>query len=316
MAYRGVYPTGEKFRALIGNKGERESLGTFDTEIEAATVYDKKAHELFGDKARLNFPRKDCQIMLVDLANLRLDGGTQSRDSIDEATVAEYAEYAEDLPAGDAFFDGSHYWLASGFHRYFGRKRAGKSDMAVTVHKGTCRDAILFSAGSNATHGLKRSNADKVKALKMLMGDKEWAGRSRKWIADTIHVSPGFVAEHWDSSLLNNNVADKTSEAEPEVKEPEAVAANSQKAAPAPTQAKVTRKDKKGRNQPAVKPRAAKPSDNGKPTFDDKLVERLIGELGRAFSDRAKAIGKGPLHTACHDAMDAVASAWKAWKKG
>ena len=52
---------------------------------------------------------------------VRIDGGTQSRCRISQEMVDQYAESMADgaaFPPGVAFFDGSDYWLADGFHRY------------------------------------------------------------------------------------------------------------------------------------------------------------------------------------------------------
>lgn len=60
--YRGVYQVGHRWRASIslprvnGAPSRQTHLGYFDTEEEAARAYDAKAKELYGDKARLNFP--------------------------------------------------------------------------------------------------------------------------------------------------------------------------------------------------------------------------------------------------------------------
>eukprot|EP01043_Picozoa_sp_COSAG02_P024074 COSAG02_NODE_1304_length_13353_cov_92.513883_10_plen_488_part_00 len=56
--YRGVEPSGAAgwSAELIAKGGKRHYLGTYRTEEEAARAFDKKALELRGDKARLNFP--------------------------------------------------------------------------------------------------------------------------------------------------------------------------------------------------------------------------------------------------------------------
>jgi hypothetical protein len=56
--YKGVSwsKARNKFRANIYLNRKAIHLGYFDSEIDAAKAYDKKAHELFGEFAYLNFP--------------------------------------------------------------------------------------------------------------------------------------------------------------------------------------------------------------------------------------------------------------------
>ncbi len=57
-AYKGVWieQKANKWKSTVGYKSKKFHLGYFDNEIEAAIAYDKKAKELFGEYARLNFP--------------------------------------------------------------------------------------------------------------------------------------------------------------------------------------------------------------------------------------------------------------------
>ena len=62
--YKGVHWCNfhKKFRARITHNGERLHLGYFDSEIDAAKAYDKKALELFGEFAYLNFPQENLEV--------------------------------------------------------------------------------------------------------------------------------------------------------------------------------------------------------------------------------------------------------------
>lgn len=134
----------------------------------------------------------------VALAKIRIDGGTQPRVKIDTDIVDEYADLIEagvDIPLIEIFFDGAALWLADGFHRYHGYRKLDRKTIECNVRKGTVRDAILFSCGANATHGLRRSNADKRHAVETLLADPEWAKNSNRWIAETACVGDKLVAE-------------------------------------------------------------------------------------------------------------------------
>lgn len=132
----------------------------------------------------------------LQLNQIRIDGGTQPRVAIDEDVVAEYADlYIEgvDLPPVTVFHDGSTYWLADGFHRYWASKRAERETIAVDVQQGTRRDAILYSVGANASHGLRRTNEDKRKAVTIMLEDEEWSQWSNREIAKQCGVAESSV---------------------------------------------------------------------------------------------------------------------------
>ena len=135
----------------------------------------------------------------MELDQIRIDGDTQPRVAIDEQVVAEYAELYStgvDLPPVTVFFDGAGYWLADGFHRYWANKRISCDYVFADVHPGTQRDAILHSVGANAAHGLRRTNADKRKAVLTLLKDKEWSEWSDNDIAKRCGVDHKTVSSY------------------------------------------------------------------------------------------------------------------------
>lgn len=135
--------------------------------------------------------------MKIAISKIRIDGGTQNRARLNEEAVSEYENALTEgakFPPVTVFFDGSDYWLADGFHRYHANKNIGALDIEAEVHNGTKRAAILHSVGVNAAHGLRRSNADKRKAVETLLNDEEWAKWSDRQIAAACAVSHSFVA--------------------------------------------------------------------------------------------------------------------------
>ena len=132
----------------------------------------------------------------INIKTIRTDGGTQSRVEINNEIVTEYAEAIKagaEFPAVVVFNDGVDNWLADGFHRFHAHNQAGKTSISADIHQGTARDAVLFSFGANGTHGLKRSNADKRKAVATMLSDAEWAKWSSNAIAKACCVSHTFV---------------------------------------------------------------------------------------------------------------------------
>lgn len=132
----------------------------------------------------------------VKLSDIAIDGETQQREKINDEIVAEYTEAMRcgaKFPAVTLFFDGVQYWLADGFHRYHATTKVPALDILADVREGTKRDARLFSAGANGTHGQRLSNADKRRSVLVLLLDKEWSAWTNRDIAKHCHVSPAMV---------------------------------------------------------------------------------------------------------------------------
>jgi len=56
--FKGVYNERGKWRARIECLGKSHSCGVFENIIDAALAYDKKARELYGQHALVNFPEE------------------------------------------------------------------------------------------------------------------------------------------------------------------------------------------------------------------------------------------------------------------
>jgi uncharacterized ParB-like nuclease family protein len=135
---------------------------------------------------------------IMNIGALVMDERLQSRTEINEGTVSEYAEAileGADFPPVLVYFDGINYYLTDGYHRLFAHKRAEKVSILCNVVQGTLRDAVFHSTGVNSAHGMRRTYADKRKAVMTLLDDFEWEGMSNGQISKHCHVSPTFVSD-------------------------------------------------------------------------------------------------------------------------
>lgn len=192
----------------------------------------------------------------IPLESIRIDGGTQIRVKINTDVVAEYAELIDKLPPVTVFFDGSHYWLADGFHRYHAAGKAGATMIEADVRKGTVEDARWFAAGANQQHGLRRTNKDKLRAImEALQMRPELSNRA---IAEHVGVDDKTVAAARDQVRCGNS-------------------------APA-------RQGRDGKTYPAhVEKQSAKPSQDGsKPASAEPPASKEVADGGRSPKPSAK----------------------------
>lgn len=145
----------------------------------------------------MSIPDDRCERLKVSV--LVLDPRVQPRVELDQEKIKEYAQAWKDkaaFPPIVVYFDGQTYWLAGGFHRVHGAMLARVEEVPADIRSGTWRDAILYAVGTNATHGLPRSNADKRRAVMMLLEDEEWSQWSNRAIARQCAVSEFGVRKH------------------------------------------------------------------------------------------------------------------------
>ncbi len=137
-----------------------------------------------------------CRALPLDAITLneqlcsRADGLRQ--DVIDE--YREALKGGDTFPAVTVFFDGTQYYLVDGYHRYYTYRLEHLEMIEAEIHQGSLRDALLCSAATNQKHGMRRTNADKWRAVQILLEDAEWRTWSDNAIAKHCGVAQSFVA--------------------------------------------------------------------------------------------------------------------------
>ncbi len=135
--------------------------------------------------------------MQVLISQIRRDNKLQPRANLSSQVIDEYIEEirrGKDFPPIGLVFDGQSYWPWDGYHRLGAYEGAGATHIEADVTEGTTRDAFKLSLGANASHGQRRSNEDKRRAVTLALEDEEFGKLSDRLIADMCSVSQPFVS--------------------------------------------------------------------------------------------------------------------------
>ena len=128
----------------------------------------------------------------IPIDQIQTDGTTQMRVAgIDPSVVAEYADAMQagaTFPPIIVFQDGAQYWPGDGFHRINAAKRIDRDTITADVREGGQREALFLAASANASHGLRRSQADKRRSIETLLHDPEWSRWSDREIGKACAV--------------------------------------------------------------------------------------------------------------------------------
>lgn len=151
--------------------------------------------------------------MKINLSNIELDTGIQCRAAIDAGTVDEYAErmteYPEDkFPPVELYGTVGRAWIADGWHRVLAAKQVGFVDIEANIHPGGRMDALKVALGANASNGLRRTNADKRRAVEIAC--REFSQLSSRQIADLCGVSADMVIAHRPALSESDNATRTT----------------------------------------------------------------------------------------------------------
>lgn len=137
-----------------------------------------------------------AEALLMRMSALQVEKSpAQARETLSDVTIAEYAAAMKDgavFPPVIAFGTLDHAYLADGFHRYYAADVLKRTEISVDLRPGDMNDAILFAAGANVSHGLRRSNDDKRRAVLMALNQRnDWSNHE---IARHCGVTHPFVA--------------------------------------------------------------------------------------------------------------------------
>ena len=166
-------------------------------------------------KAVRQIPSSTIKMIAMDQIDLNAD--TESR-LLNDDVVADYVEIWKNpkaqFPPVIVHYDGSKYYLSDGQHRVMAAKKAGLVEINAEVFLGSRLDALEKSLGSNATHGQRRTTADKAYAVTKAL--REFKDRSDRAIAVICAVSPTFVGTcRKDLEQPSTVHVDSSTEAEP-----------------------------------------------------------------------------------------------------
>lgn len=149
----------------------------------------------------------------LPIAQIRRDGQTQPRQGMDEDVINDYVTALTDgtqFPAIDVMFDGKEYWLFDGFHRVESHLRSGRTEIAVKIHQGTLDEAQWRSYAANKDHGLRRSTADKERAIRAALRHPKAPALSNRELARHLGVDDKTVAKYRSEMVATAEIPQST----------------------------------------------------------------------------------------------------------
>jgi len=219
----------------------------------------------------------------LKLSDIRTDGGTQPRSELDSERVEQMADQLHELPPVDVFMDGNTYWLADGFHRYNAHKMADADVIACNIHQGDLQAAQWFSYGANKTHdqaGLRRTNADKERAVRAALSHPKASSMSDRAIADHVGVSGETVRKYRSSCQ---------------------------------TLATENRTGRDGKSYPATRTLASEIGEDDKPTKPEK--QYINGDTGEEIGELITVTTKSEKKNETRDTLESYPNLYSALKE-
>lgn len=247
--------------------------------------------------------------MQLLLSEIDRTSDTQVRAAMNPAAIAEIKRLidegrANELPAIEVFFDKRTYHIADGWHRFEAHFEAGLESIFARVQPGSERDARMFACGANTKHGVRRTQADRRRAVEIVLADQEWSTKSSRLIAEHVGVSHTFVDKvREDRAESTGNVASSNGDSPRTGADGKARKLPKEKSGPSASKTETAT---------AV----AEPPANGKPKGGaEKIAPELRKEARKAFGVVTRFVdklGKFEGHDVVAEALEQIADAMKA----
>ena len=159
-------------------------------------------------------------VLPVPLRDIRADDAINPRAGGTDEEAAR--QYAADMEAGDVFPPGVAYrdrdgvvWLSQGFTRRRACELADRPSMTLEVRPGDRRAAAIDAAGANRSHGQRRTNADKRRAVEIVLAvEPGWSDRR---VADCVGVHHDLVSDVRRGQSDDRQLADSASSSSSDV---------------------------------------------------------------------------------------------------
>lgn len=146
---------------------------------------------------KANLKKDKLKIEDIEITTIKMEKAMQPRAVITTEAVEEYKEAmhnGDKLPPCVVVREGKIHWLCDGFHRVAAAKLLKLKVIKCEVVVGVRMDAIWIAAAANLKHGVRRTNADKRRAVAMALTVKPDA--SLRDIGTHCAVSIEMVRQH------------------------------------------------------------------------------------------------------------------------
>lgn len=138
----------------------------------------------------------------IGINDVTISNDFQMRQRLSSSTVDEYAELIADADIPWPFDKPCKVYrvndeliLVDGFHRVAAVVQSGEDQIFALIINGSKTDALKAALSANITHGLRRSNDDKRRAVTIALADATLSKWSDRKLAELCGVSDMFVGK-------------------------------------------------------------------------------------------------------------------------